>query len=54
MNKNFKKMQCIVAVITLMLVAGLDKPLKVPSIVLSISPYTANIPDNEFTKNIQK
>jgi hyperosmotically inducible protein len=53
MNKNFKKMQCIVAVITLMLLAGCDKPLKVPSIVLSNTPYTANIPDNEVTKNIQ-
>jgi hyperosmotically inducible protein len=53
MNKNLKKLHYSVAVITLMLLVGCDKPLKVPSIMLASPSYTANIPDNEVTRNIQ-
>ncbi len=53
MNKNLKTLHYSVAVITLMLLAGCDKPLKVPSIMLASPSYTANIPDNEVTRNIQ-
>jgi len=62
MNKILQKMQKMqkmqkirksVVVITLILLVGCDKPLKVPSAILPSATYTANIPDSEVTRSIQ-
>lgn len=53
MNKNLKMMRCSIAVVTLILLVGCDKPLKVPSVMLPSASYTANIPDDEVTRSIQ-